>query len=135
MLLTLLAVTMGVMFVTVVLGLWLSSLYLVNEAPPKSRAVGLIHGGIGAICVTLLYFTLHGPNISKGRNAGHPAGSFGWTAFYVLVIALAGGLTILSLQMTRRRITPLLVAMHATAGIAGAVILCAYWVSPSSYGR
>jgi hypothetical protein len=126
---------MGVMFVAVLLGLWLSSLYLVNEEPPKSRRLGLIHGSIGAACVALLYLALHNPNTGKGPNAGHSAGNFGWTAFYVLVVALAGGLTILSLHMTRKPITPLLVAMHAMAGIAGAVILCAYWVSPSSYGR
>jgi hypothetical protein len=135
MLITLLAITMGVMFVAVLLGLWLSSLYLVNEAPPVSRIPGLIHGGIGTACVALLYFALHNPNTGKGVNAGHPAGGFGWTAFYTLAIALAGGLTILALRLTRKPITPLLVAMHAMAAIAGAVILCAYWVSPNSYGR
>jgi ABC-type transport system involved in cytochrome c biogenesis permease subunit len=126
---------MGIMFIAVLLGLWLSSLYLVNEAPPKSRSAGLAHGGLGILCILLLFFALHGPGSVKGANAGHPAGSFGWTAFYTLVVALAGGLTIFSLQTARKPVTPLLVAMHATAAIAGAVILCAYWVSPSSYGR
>lgn len=133
--LTYLAATMGVMFIAVLLGLWLSSLYLLREEPPKSRIVGLIHGTIGATCVVLLYEALSRPNTGQGPNAGHGAGGFGWTAFYILAITLAGGLTMLSLQLTRRPVSPLIVAMHATAGIAGAVILSAYWVSPSSYGR
>jgi len=126
----------SVMAVAIVLGLWLSSLYLVREEPPKGTPLtGLIHGTIGAITVALVFLALHKPNTGQGPNAGHGAGGFGWTAFYILVITLAGGLTILISHLSRRRISPLLVAMHATAGIAGAVILCAYWVSPSSYGR
>jgi hypothetical protein len=126
---------MGALFLAVVLGLWLSSLYLLRDEPPKGMITGLIHGTIGAITVALVFLALHKPNTGQGPNAGHGAGGFGWTAFYILVITLAGGLTILISHLSRRRISPLLVAMHATAGIAGAVILCAYWVSPSSYGR
>jgi ABC-type transport system involved in cytochrome c biogenesis permease subunit len=132
---TLLAAAMGALFVAVVLGLWLSSLYLLRDEPPKGMVTGLVHGTVGAVCVALVFYALNRPNPGPGPTHGHAAGSFGWTAFYTLVITLAGGLTILAMHLTRRKISPVLVAMHATAGIAGAVILCAYWVTPSSYGR
>jgi hypothetical protein len=133
--LTYLAAAMGALFLAVVLGLWLGSLYLLREQPPKGMIVGLIHGIIGAACVALLFWALHGPGTVPGPHFGHAAGNFGWTAFIVLAATLLGGLTILSLRLLRKSISPLLIGMHATAGIAGAVILCAYWVNPGSFGR
>ena len=131
---TFLAGAMAALFLAVVLGLWLSSLYLLREEPPKGMITGLVHGGLGTAVVALVFLALHFP-VTSGRNAGTSAGSFGWTAFYTLLLTLGGGVTILGLNLSRRKISPLLIAMHATLGVAGAVILCAYWVSPSSYGR
>ena len=132
---TLLGYAMGALFVAVTLGLWLSSIYLLREEAPKGMVTGLAHGSVGALCVSLVFVALNRPNPGLGPTAGQPAGHFGWIAFYTLVITLAGGLTILTTHLARRRVSPLLVALHASAGIAATVILCAYWVSPLSYGR
>jgi heme/copper-type cytochrome/quinol oxidase subunit 3 len=131
---TLLACAMGALLVAVVLGLWLSSIYILMEHPPAGMVASLIHGTFGAAVVALVFAALHRP-VTSGPNAGNPASNFAWTAFYTLALALAGGVTIASLHIARRKISPLLIAMHATLGIAGAVILCAYWISPASYGR
>ncbi len=123
-----LLVTMGILCVAVVLGLWLSAQYLIEEAKPAIMGrIAAVHGAAGAACVLLLYLTLHHP--------GPPAGKFGWTAFVVLAAALAGGVTVLSFHLRGKPVAPALVAMHASAGMAGAVMLAAYYSSPASFGR
>jgi hypothetical protein len=118
----------AVMCVAVLIGLKLSAQYLIEEAP-SAHAVRLayIHGAAGALCIALFYLALHRP--------GPPASKFGWSALYVLVAALAGGLTILTLQLSRKPVSTVLVAMHATVGMAGAVMLAAYFSTPGSFGR
>jgi len=122
----------SVMALAVVLGLWLSSLYLVREEPPKGTPLtGLIHGAAGATSVVLLWLALRGP--PRGVHTG--AGGFGWTAFYLMALALAGGVTILSFHLRRRGAPALLIAMHGMLGIAGGLMLAAWWASPASLGR
>jgi hypothetical protein len=121
-------IVMAVLCVAVMLGLWLSAQYLIEETkPPIMARVAAVHGSAGALCVALLYLTLHHP--------GPPAGKFGWTAFVVLAAALLGGLTILSFHLRGKPVNPTLVAMHASAGLAGAVMLAAYFSTPASFGR
>jgi peptidoglycan biosynthesis protein MviN/MurJ (putative lipid II flippase) len=118
----------AILCIAVALGLWLSAQYLIEEKkPPIMSRVAAIHGSAGALCVALLYLSLH--------HAGHSAGKFGWTAFIVLAAALAGGLTILSFHLRGKQINPTLVAMHASAGMAGAVMLAAYFASPASFAH
>jgi hypothetical protein len=118
--------------VAVCLGLWLSAQILINEDPPKRIPVtGIIHATAGAATVILLLLALRGP--PRGVHTG--AGAFGWTSFVLLAITLAGGATILSFHLRRRGAPTLLIAMHAMLGIAGAVLLSAWWASPASYGR
>jgi len=119
--------------IAVPLGMWLGSLHLMRDEPPAwlSR-VAAVHGSIGAVCVVLLWLALQGPD---RRGAGHGAGGFGWFAFVLLAAALVGGLTILGFYLRGRALPKVLVAAHAMAGIAGAVMLAAYFSSPVSYGR
>jgi peptidoglycan biosynthesis protein MviN/MurJ (putative lipid II flippase) len=118
----------AILCVAVLLGLWLSSQYLIEEKKSAiMRRVAPIHGTAGAICVALLYLALHRP--------GPPAGKFGWTAFVVLAAALAGGVTILSFHLRGKPVNPTLVAMHASVGLTGAVLLAAYFASPASFTR
>jgi hypothetical protein len=135
--LTLLTAAMGTVFLAVLLGAWLSSLYLLREEPPKGMIVGLIHGTLGTATVALVLFALQGPRTHQTPHGPHTggAGSFGWTAFAVLAATLVGGVTILFNHLRGRPIMPLLIAMHACAGVAGAVILAAYYSTPASYGR
>ncbi|MEJ0048301.1 MAG: hypothetical protein WDN04_20880 [Rhodospirillales bacterium] len=115
------------------LGMWLGSLHLVREEPPRRLGgVGVVHGLVGATCVALLFLALRSPD---RRGAAHGAGGFGWIAFWVLAATLAGGLTIFVTYLRGKPVSPTLVAAHATAGIAGAVMLAAYFATPTSFGR
>jgi hypothetical protein len=114
------------------LGLWLSALILIREEPPKSIPItAMVHGTAGATAVVLLLLALRGP--PRGVHTG--AGGFGWTAFALMATALLGGITILSFHMRKRGAPSLLIAMHAMLGIAGGVMLSAWWASPASFGH
>jgi hypothetical protein len=114
-------------------GMWLGSLHLLRDEPPSGLSrVGVVHGSVGAVCVALLWMALLGPD---RRGVGHGAGAFGWVAFGLLAATLAGGLTILSFYLRHKTVPRLLVATHASVGIAGAVMLAAYFSAPVSYGR
>jgi hypothetical protein len=63
------------------------------------------------------------------------AGGFGWTAFALMALALAGGVTILTFHLRKRGAPVLLIAMHAMLGIAGGVMLSAWWASPVNFGQ
>jgi hypothetical protein len=119
--------------IAVPLGLWMSSLHLVRDEPPAGLSrVAAVHGSFGAACVVLLSLALQGPD---RRGGGHGAGGFGWFAFALLAVTLVGGLTILGHYLRGRAAPAVLVAAHAMLGIAGAVMLTAYFSSPVSYGR
>jgi hypothetical protein len=123
---------MFAMVIAVFLGLWLGALYLIHEEPPKHvPRVGMVHGAAGATAVALLLLALQGPR--RGVHTG--AGGFGWTAFTLMALALAGGVTILTLHLRKRGAPTLLIAMHAMLGVAGSVMLSAWWSSPASFGR
>jgi len=127
-----LVIAISAMAVAVCLGLWLSALHLIREEPPKKIPVaGIVHAMAGATAVGTLLFALRGP--PRGVHTG--AGGFGWTAFVMLALALAGGVTILSFHLRRRGAPVLLIAMHGMLGIAGGVMLAAWWASPVSFGR
>jgi hypothetical protein len=91
----------------------------------------MIHGASGLAAVVLLGLALRGP--ARGVHTG--AGGFGWTAFGLMATALAGGVTILTFHLRRKGAPNLLIAMHGILGIAGGVMLSAWWASPASYGR
>jgi hypothetical protein len=118
--------------VAVLLGMWLSSQHLLEGNPPRFIGrVGAVHGAAGALCVGLLYLALR----AKPAGAGHGAGGFGWTAFWMLAATLLGGLAILSHYLRGRLPPTVLVAVHACVGIGGAVMLAAYYSSSASFGR
>jgi hypothetical protein len=134
---TLLTAGMGTLFLAILLGAWLSSLYLLREEPPKGMVVGLIHGTLGTATVALVLLALQGPRTHATAHGPvtSSAGSFGWTGFVVIAATLAGGLTILFNHLRNRPISPLLIAMHACGGVAGGVILAAYYSTAASFGR
>jgi hypothetical protein len=127
-----LLIAMLILGAAVALGLYLGSLLLMDEKlPARMIRVGWVHGGLGALGVGALLLALRGP----ARGVAQGAGSFGWTSGIILTVTLAGGLTILILHLIRRKVSPLLIAMHGTLGVAGYVLLAAYFASPASFGR
>jgi hypothetical protein len=118
----------AILCVALALGVWLSMQYLIEErAPPIMGRIAAIHGTAGALCVATLYVALSRP--------GPAVGKFGWSAFVVLAATLAGGLTILSFNLRAKPPSRLLVAIHALAGMTGAVMVAAYFSTPGSFGR
>jgi len=133
--LTLLGAAMCTLFLAVLLGAWLSALYLLREEPPGGMITGLIHGTLGTATVAMVLLALQGKRAATPHAIPTSAGGFGWTAFAILAATLLGGLTILITHFRRKPISPLLVAAHACGGITGAVILAAYWTTRASFGR
>jgi energy-converting hydrogenase Eha subunit A len=123
-----LSVAVAVMCVAVGIGLWLGAQHLIVEVPSsKARQAAIAHGILAAACVALTYVALARP--------GPPVIGFGWAAWCVLAATLAGGLTILTLNLFRRRPAKPLIAAHAMAGLTGAVMLAAYFSTRGSFGR
>jgi len=123
-----LSIAVAVMCVAVGLGLWLGAQHLIVETPSlHARRVAIAHGMVAATCVALTYVALARP--------GPPVIGFGWAAWYVLAATLAGGLTILAFNLVRRPPAKPLIAAHAMAGLAGAVMLAAYFSTKGSFGR
>lgn len=122
---------MLVLGLAVLFGLWLAGLYLLEEKPPQGlgwRQWAHATAGAAGVAVTLL--ALRAPD-----RAGHATGGFGWTGFWLLAGALAGGLLILTQHLRGRGAPGLLVAMHGSIAVAGYIILAAYYSAPVSYGR
>ena len=118
------------------LGMWLSSQYLIEQAPSRfTGKVAAVHGMAGATCAALLFLALRRPVATHPGGPASGAGAFGWIALGMLLATLFGGLTILSFHLRRRAAAPVIVAIHACAGIFAAVLLAAYYSTPSSYGR
>jgi hypothetical protein len=116
-----------VLFPTLALGLWLSSLYLLREdAPAKGSRVAPVHGAMGAALVVLLFLALRAPH---QPHAVPGSGGFGTLSLWLLGATLAAGVYIFVSHMRGRAISPVVIATHASLGIAGAVILSAYWVA------
>jgi hypothetical protein len=122
----------SILGIVVLIGLGLGSLYMMHETPPKrAMPVGWLHGVLGATGVVVLFMALRGP----ARGVAQGAGAFGWVSGVTLAVTLAGGLLILLIHMRRRAVPPLLIAMHGTLGVAGYVLLAAYFSSKASMGH
>lgn len=90
--------------------------YYLQERPihGAARWLSIGHGAAGAIGVALVLL------------ASTPdAQGFRALAGWMLGLALLGGLMVISAQLRRRRPPGLVVALHATLGVAGFVILLA----------
>ena len=123
-----LSIAVAVMCVAVGIGLWLGAQILIIEVPSAhTRKVAIVHGVVAVGCVVLTYVALVRP--------GPPVSAFGWGAWYILAATLAGGLTILTFNLLRRTPATPLIAVHAMAGLAGAVMLAAYFSTKGSFGR
>jgi hypothetical protein len=122
----------SILGIVVLIGLVLGSLYILYESPPtRVMTIGWLHGVLGATGVIVLLLALRGP----ARGVAQGAGAFGWVSGAMLTATLAGGLLIVLIHMRRRAVPPLLIAMHGTLGVAGYVLLAAYFSSKASIGH
>lgn len=102
-----------------VAGIGLCCFYLL-ERPIRgwARLASIVHGMAGAAGVAVVI-------VAIGQAAIDPQG-FGRLAASLLAVTLLGGLAVAAAALRRRRPAGLLVAVHATLGVAGLVILAAY---------
>ncbi len=115
---------------TVLLGLTLGGFYLLRDTPPaQAPVIGWAHGAAGAIGLVVLWQALG----HAQRTMPQGASAFGSLSALLLVVAFLGGLVILVTHLRRRPVSLLLVAMHGSIGIAGYILLSAYFSSPVSY--
>jgi hypothetical protein len=107
----------------VLAGIGLSTFHL-QERPIRGAArwASAGHGLAGAAGTALVFAALW--------SAASDANGFSQLALYLLGAALLGGLIIGLGALRRRRASGLVVALHATLGVAGAVILLAYVSTP-----
>ncbi len=125
-----LIVAVALLGIAVLFGLVLGSMYLLRDAPPATMPkLGWVHGTLGVAGVIVLIVALQG----AARGLPQGAGSFGTLSGALLAATLAGGLWILATRLRRRPVSPLLVTLHASIGVAGYVILAAYFAYPVSY--
>ena len=124
-----LTTSFAVLGVAVLLGLGLACVALLDKASVSHRAVPVayVHGALGAVGVGALLLALRGP--PRGVHSG--AGGFGIVAGALMVATLLAGIVTLIGQLRHRPVSAAVIALHASLGIAGYVILAAYWSVPA----
>ncbi len=108
---------------TVAAGLAIGCFYL-QERPIRgwARWISAGHGLLGVAGSTLFF-------VSMAAGASDRSG-MGRVATSLLVGTLIGAAVVVLAQVRRRRPSGLVVALHATLGVAGYVILAAYASTP-----
>jgi hypothetical protein len=109
----------------VLLGLGLVSIAMIGNEVLSRRVIPVahVHGAVGLLGVAALLLALRGP--TRGTHSG--AGSFGVIAAVLLASALLLGSLILAAHLRRRPVSALAIGLHASLGVAGFVILAAYY--------
>jgi hypothetical protein len=111
---------------TVLIGLVLAGRYLkAADGPRPPPWPGLIHGGLGVIGTGVLLLALRGP--PRGLASG--AASFGQIAAWFCGFAILFGVAILAAHVRRRAAWPPVIVIHAMLGIAGFVMLWAFYAA------
>lgn len=114
-----LTAALWILGVAVLGGIGLAGLHLAERPiTGLTRLASAAHGAVAASGVLLVIGAM-----LAGR--ADPAG-MGRMAAGFLAVALLGGLCIVAFQLRRRRAPGLVVALHATLGVGGVVILAAY---------
>lgn len=108
--------------IAVLLGNVLAVLHLREGATPPPWPLGTLHGLIALAGLGLLGLALRGP--PRGLDQG--TGSFGAIAATLIALAALVGLAQLAGRLRKRRLSGILIGIHATLAIGGFVILLAY---------
>jgi hypothetical protein len=109
--------------ITVAVGLAISCFYLL-EQPIRglARWVSVGHGLLG-VTGSVLFFTVMAIGAPDRSGMGQVATS-------LLIGTLTGAAVVVLAQVRRRRPSGLVVALHATLGVAGYIVLAAYATTP-----
>lgn len=108
--------------IAVLLGNVLAVLHLREGATPPPWPLGALHGLIALAGLGLLGLALRGP--PRGLDQG--TGSFGAIAATLIALAALVGLAQLAGRLRKRRLSGMLIGIHATLAVGGFVILLAY---------
>jgi hypothetical protein len=104
-----------------VLGGWIAIDQMRGMAAPK-LALALAHGALAITGFVLLLLALGGPE----RGAASGAAAFGKVAATILALALLPGTMLFVAHMRRKRLSGVLIGVHAFLAITGCVILLTY---------
>lgn len=120
-----LGVSFAIVSLAVALGLGLASVALIGKDSLSRKAVPVahVHGAAGLLGVAAVLLALRGP--PRGTHSG--AGSFGVIAAAMLAGALLAGSAILAAHLRRRPVSALAIGLHASLGVAGFVVLAAFY--------
>ena len=111
-----------VLAIAVLLGSALAVLHLREHAAPPPWPLGALHGAIALGGLGCLALALRGP--VRGLDQG--TASFGTMAAALLALAALVGLALLAARLRGRRLSGMLIGIHATFAVGGFVILLAY---------
>ncbi len=121
----LLIVAIGWLGLVVMAGAWLGGQYILNEAPPKRRWPGYVHGAAGLAGFMVLVAALSGaPRPGHAVRIG--AGAFGQVSAALIAGALLVAGVILALHARRREVPLAVVATHGLLAISGYTVLVTY---------
>ena len=117
-----LRLSLGLLLIAALVGSLLAASHLRAEHVRTGWIPGTLHAALGVFGFIALLIALRGPP----RGAAMGVAAFGQIAAALLAIALIAGLAILVLRFWRRRVTGLVIGIHATIAVCGIVILTAY---------
>ena len=108
--------------IAVLLGSVLAVLHLRQGAAPPPWPLWALHGLIALAGLGLLGLALRGP--PRGLDQG--TGPFGTIAAALIALAALVGLAQLAARLRKKRLSGVLIGIHATLAIGGFVILLVY---------
>jgi hypothetical protein len=109
--------------VVVLLGCALAVLHLrSNGATTPTRPLASLHGLLAIVGLCCIALALRGPP----RGLAQGMASFGVIAATLIALAVLVGVGLLATHFLKKRITGVMIGIHATLAVSGFVILAAY---------
>ncbi len=123
-----LKIALVLVMAALLLGLLLAALHARASASGRRPAwwLGVCHGLVGAAGTAALAYALTYSLTGSERGIRTGVGGFGWIAIALLCAALAVGLGVRSLARRQPDLGELVIILHGTLAVFGAMILAAY---------
>jgi hypothetical protein len=119
---SLLATAFALLGAAVLAGSGLAALQLIAKRPAIPPWLTALHGLLAVGGFIVLVLALRGP--PRGIASG--ASAFGLIAAVLAALAVVAGSAALAARLRRKRVTGILVGVHATLAVSAFVILAAY---------